>query len=81
MKDRHAAPPISPVFTIQTNVAAAARIRIRIAKRAGAIRVYDRNSRAHARERTGGESKIGRRNSILVSAREIVRGERRRIHH
>ena len=65
----------------QTNVAAAARSRIRIAKRVGAVRVYDRNWRADARERTGGEGKIGRRNSILVSAGEIVRGERRRIHH
>src|SRR4029077_4086850 len=48
------------------------RIGIRIAERAGAIRVDHRNSRSHAGERTGGESKIRRRNSIPVIANKIV---------
>src|SRR2546421_305728 len=66
---------------VQSNTAAAAWIRIRVAKRAGAIRIYDRNSRAHAGERTGGEGKIRRRNPILVTAAKKVGEEGRGIDH
>ena len=62
-------------------MAAAARIGIRIAERAGAICVYHRNSWSHAGERTGGENKIRRRNSIPVIANKIVGEEGGRIDH
>src|SRR5207244_10242913 len=48
---------------------------------AGAIRVYDRNSWSHARERTGGDGKIRRCNSIPVTAERIVGEESRGVDH
>ena len=62
-------------------MAAASRIGIRIAERASAIRVDHRNSWSYAGERTGGEGKIRRRNSILVIANKIVGEEGRGIDH